>query len=487
MLGLFSRKLSAPELTADIEELLIQVGRLEERLAAGHRKKRLKTPEAELNKELARLRQKVLEAKAAISKQRLEIRDQPTALGDPRIENGKSAENVSPLAKPNSPEIKRTVVRDEDRQAIKPMPASFADKIVPARKEPTPSLALSPLLPSGSPRRHTFEEIPKRESGPPKTPDLPADQAGLKFEIRNSARRGEPSPRFRHSAESLASELHPKTNEDSLLLLPELGAAAVFDGVSAASLAAEASLRAGRHVERSLKAIPNLPPAEKLPALLGTVLESANDLLWRINQANKTNELATTATLAIVTTYQGRPAVAYASVGDSRLSLWHTATKRYEVAALDDHLLRLLLAPPSGRPPWVASILATHQMPASFQVSPIEMVKLAKVLDGLADPAQGSPVAQILFAERNLVTQSLGLPRLTPHVGLVTASPGDRVLLATDGVHDNLTESEIIELLAATPLSEAAAALVVRAHEVAGSSAPRAKKDDITAIVLEII
>jgi serine/threonine protein phosphatase PrpC len=189
----------------------------------------------------------------------------------------------------------------------------------------------------------------------------------------------------------------------------------------------------------------------------------------------------------MLTTYQGEPAVAYASVGDSRVSVWHKATGRYELAALDDQLLRLLLAPPANRPPWVAAILQTHKLAEDLQISPVEMVKLAKALDSLANPNSASPLAQALFTERNLVTQSLGMPTIKPHVGLVKIGPGDRVLLATDGLHDNLTEDEITELLLATPIDEVAAALVVRAHEVAGSMAVRAKKDDITAIVLEIV
>ena len=424
LLGLFSRKLATPELTPDIEELLIQIGRLEERLAAKHRKKHLKTNEDDLKKELGHLRQKLLEAKAAIG---------PTkrAAGTSSEPSGK-AEVQNP--------VKRTVVRDEKPQpAMTPRPVAFSNEPGTSGK----NLVEKQSTPSG--------------------------------------------PRFHHSVESIASELHPKTNEDSWLVVTNVGAAAVFDGVSAANLAAEASLRASRHVERSLNAVTSWPAPEKLPELLGTILESANDLLWRINQANKTNELATTATIALVTTYRGEPAVAFASVGDSRLSIWHTATERYEVAALDDQLLRLLLTPPPHRPAWLASILETHQLAPTFQVSPVEMVKLAKALDGLANPKAASPVAGALFAERNLVTQSLGLPQIIPHIGLLKASHGDRLLLATDGLHDNLREGDIIEILRQTPLEEAAAALVVRAHEVAGSTAPRAKKDDITAIVLELI
>ena len=520
MLGLFSRKLQTSELTQDLEELLIEIGRLEERLAAKHRKNKLKTNETELKKELEQLRKRLLDAKQTLGdptsvteatfdgaskkseiNDNVEIRDQKTVVGIGNEDELRVSRTPPPRRYPfTSEEVReKRVIRNEGKEEAdnsnqqKPMVSPVNSK---------PDLRIQTVNPDDKTQLPRFKETTSEESrhrrdrhlggGADETQDSKIQARIQTTDFRLPSAPPPPSPtgatnRFRWSSESIASELHPKTNEDSWLVVPEMNAAAVFDGVSAASLAAEASLRAGRHIERSLKAITQIPTAEELPELLGVILHGANDLLWRMNQANKTNELATTVTLAMLTTYQDKPAVAYASVGDSRLSIWHTKTSRYELAALDDQLLRLFLSPPAKRPSWVAAILKAHNLSENFQVSPIEMVKLAKILDGLADPATATPVAKALFAERNLVTQSLGMPTIVPHIGLVKLEPTDRVLLATDGLHDNLTENEITEILSLTPITEVAAALVVRAHEVAESTAPRAKKDDITAVVLEIV
>lgn len=434
------KRVSQHELTPNIEELLLQIGRLEERLAALHRHKPLKTLETELHRELEQLRKKLLSIKESDS-------------SNQKIEDSKQRTDTS---------TKQLEFRERQTAIGDQTPPS--EKQEEIRKKVATPVSNQPL---GSPSPDSRFQIP------PPTPAAAAPTGA--------------NGRIRWSVESLASELHPKTNEDAWLMLPEIPAAAVFDGVSAATLAAEASLRAARRVERALRALDSQKLPEDAPNTLGVLLHDANDALWRINQANKSNELASTATVMALTTYREAPAVAYATLGDSRLSIWHASEKRYELAALDDHLLRLLLLPANRRPSWVGPILRDHGLDANLTISAVEMTKLARILDSHPDPATSSPLARALFAERNLVTQSLGLPAITPHIGLISAKSGDRILLATDGIHDNLTEEEITQLLSATPIAETAAALVVRAHEVASSEAPRAKKDDITALVLEVI
>jgi serine/threonine protein phosphatase PrpC len=92
------------------------------------------------------------------------------------------------------------------------------------------------------------------------------------------------------------------------------------------------------------------------------------------------------------------------------------------------------------------------------------------------------------FRLRGGITQALGGP-MPPiiHIDEIIVHPGDRILLCTDGIHDNLTDDEIEQVLRTSPRNAAARVLVERAilrsHEER-SMTVRAKPDDMSAIVL---
>ena len=92
------------------------------------------------------------------------------------------------------------------------------------------------------------------------------------------------------------------------------------------------------------------------------------------------------------------------------------------------------------------------------------------------------------FRLRGGITQALGGP-LPPtiHVDQISIYPGDRILLCTDGIHDNLTDTEIEEFLK-TGARTAAARLLVEQSLLRSRKERdftiRAKPDDISAVVL---
>jgi hypothetical protein len=95
------------------------------------------------------------------------------------------------------------------------------------------------------------------------------------------------------------------------------------------------------------------------------------------------------------------------------------------------------------------------------------------------------------FAHRHLLANALtggGVEDI--HHYLVELAPGDRLLLDTDGVHDNLTSAELEQVLAATATAPEAAERVVAAawyrSEEAESELGRAKPDDVTVLVLDV-
>lgn len=93
-------------------------------------------------------------------------------------------------------------------------------------------------------------------------------------------------------------------------------------------------------------------------------------------------------------------------------------------------------------------------------------------LDPLADDGRGGPRA---------LTSYLGntLPGQRMDVGTVSAQPGDRLLLCTDGVHGQMSEARLAELLRSGDVQQAADRLVTGADRAGG-------RDNATALVIEI-
>jgi protein phosphatase len=109
-------------------------------------------------------------------------------------------------------------------------------------------------------------------------------------------------------------------------------------------------------------------------------------------------------------------------------------------------------------------------------------------IDQTMNVEQLTDVELSYFRLRGGITQALGGP-LPPmiHVDSTPVYPGDRILLCTDGIHDNLTDAEIEEIVRATPRFAIARLLVERAIERSRqerSETIRAKPDDMSAIVL---
>jgi len=109
-------------------------------------------------------------------------------------------------------------------------------------------------------------------------------------------------------------------------------------------------------------------------------------------------------------------------------------------------------------------------------------------IDQAMNAEQLTDVELSYFRLRGGITQALGGP-LPPtiHVDSTPVYPGDRILLCTDGIHDNLTDSEIEGIVRTAPRFAIARLLVERTIERSRqerSETIRAKPDDISAIVL---
>lgn len=284
---------------------------------------------------------------------------------------------------------------------------------------------------------------------------------------------------FSYAYRSVANERHPMRNEDSTLIDEQTGLVAVFDGVGgsaaaeiASQTAARATLEGWKRVltqyQRRRKVYTMLENCDQRDfcAILEKLILDADEQV-RIEGAQRagTDDLATTVALAA---FCKQPDVREytmisAHVGDSRIYLLR-GQEKLERVTNDDGLLTKLVENQ------VVDELHAYQIDQATQA------------DQLSD------MDYRYFRLRGGITQAIGGP-IPPavHINKTTVYPGDRILLCTDGIHDNLTDEEIEDILRNTARPAFARRLVELSQQRSRqdySLTIRAKPDDMSAIVV---
>lgn len=280
----------------------------------------------------------------------------------------------------------------------------------------------------------------------------------------------------RHTA---ACERHPDRNEDYIITDEQSGLAAVFDGVGGSAAGEVASQTAARSARKSWKRL--LQQAQKgrrvqsfleecseadLCSILEQLIFDADEEV-RTEGALRagTNDLATTVTIAAMCRQPNLKGytMVFAHVGDSRIYLLQ-AKEPLKRLTSDDGLLAKLVE---------------NQVINNSDALRIDQAMRA---DQLSDTEYS------YFRLRGGITQALGGPQPpTIHLSQVAIHPGDRILLCTDGIHDNLVDEEIEDILKFGARTTVARLLVEssirRSHEERNITV-RAKPDDMSALVM---
>jgi serine/threonine protein phosphatase PrpC len=283
---------------------------------------------------------------------------------------------------------------------------------------------------------------------------------------------------FSYAYRSIANERHPMRNEDSVLVDAVTGLFAVFDGVGGSAAAEIASQTAARATLQGWKRILlQHQRRRKLYTLLDQcdldVRSMLEQLLLEVDEEVRTNgakragtdDLATTVSLATFCKQPGAReyTMYFAHVGDSRIYLLRGQERLLRLTN-DDGLLTKLVE---------------NQIVNEAHAQKIDQ---ATQVDQLSD------MDYRYFRLRGGITQAVGGPIApTVHTDQMTIYPGDRVLLCTDGIHDNLTDIEIEEILRTNPRPAFARKLVERSQQRSHddyTQTIRAKPDDMSAIVV---
>lgn len=253
---------------------------------------------------------------------------------------------------------------------------------------------------------------------------------------------------FTFLSATLSSSKHPERNEDAIAFPfgDEKGAnwAAVLDGVGGQVHGDLASKTATEHVSDSLAGFESADIDEVQRRIEKTISEAH----LKINQ--KAPGSATTITLAKFIEKEGKKWVVIAHVGDSRAYILR-----------DRELFRL-----------------------TQDDSPIPE-EVGYNLDEAASEKDLTDQDRVYFRRRNLITQSVGGAD-KPHVQTqrLLVLPGDKIVLTTDGIHDNLTRKEIQE--AVQKGDDEANSLTRMASLRSQQEHFRSKKDDMSAVVVRV-
>lgn len=270
-------------------------------------------------------------------------------------------------------------------------------------------------------------------------------------------------------------EEHPERNEDNILIDRQRGLVAIFDGVGStageiASRLAAQSIRQGwkRYYQQKASAqAPNESYCEpdELATTLRQLIEKAHQYVKTegTKQAQASGNPGTPGTtLALVAFCQQQDvtSIVYAHVGDSRIYLLRPHERLHRLTE-DDGYLSIVLA--------------------MREITPEDALRI----DQTTESSQLTEEERNYFDKRNGITQALGDSQsLDIHIGQHDLLPGDKIVLCTDGIHDNLTDVEIEHILTHSGSTTAAKRLVEKATWRSQEEHMRAKKDDMSAVVV---
>lgn len=287
------------------------------------------------------------------------------------------------------------------------------------------------------------------------------------------------------SSHSIAKE--GQVNEDTILIDRRRGLAGVFDGVGGVDAGEVASQMAAQVIRRVWKRIVQQQHPDQnarllmlhddldVQSLVHQLLEQTQAAISdegerRVKAAKKRGEEVgcpeTTAVVSVLCQRldQKGYVIGYAHVGDSRIYLLRPGESLQRLTVDDGYATKKV-----------------HEQAITEED--------ALRIDQTTHAEQLTEAEREIFDKRYGITQSLGhlherKTSITIHTGQTMAYPGDRVLLCSDGIHDNLTDAEIEAILRRSARTTVAHRLVQRALARSGETHLRAKKDDMSAIII---
>lgn len=286
-------------------------------------------------------------------------------------------------------------------------------------------------------------------------------------------------------AESMSSDKHPEWNEDRELIDHQHLVFAMFDGMGGRVGGEKAASIARRLVEGRMARMSEDATDEEIKSYMIKVLRETSSAIKLVGDTTTDDNyhpsqkehypfrgMMTTAVVMKVVEREGRRKGFVANVGDSRLYRYRGG--RLEQITLDDTFALLPnMEEQDGR--------ALQQKLSNAQsISSLDSVPNIRYFD------RAYMSESEMFQNRHQIPQALGDREPDPTFYSFDIEPGDVFLLTSDGVHDNLIDVRMQNLLGQSYPSDAemVKAITNEALDVSRSVSDRAKPDDITALLV---
>ncbi len=266
---------------------------------------------------------------------------------------------------------------------------------------------------------------------------------------------------------NIACESRGKTqnhNEDDYFLNTKNLSFGVFDGMGGDRNGAESSKLCRDLIKQELLFLPSNISQQETDKRLSIISKKVNQTF--LENKEKYNLGGTTGTFGIISRdSKGQDFIVGNSLGDSRAYLLRSENHR-------EPLLRITSDD---------SFIKKH----SNSISQFNQTQ--DRLDEAINESDLNDREKILQENRNAISNYFGDPEAKAEVFFIDLEPGDIILLTTDGVHDNLTTSEISQILSIGQNSEQITKdLINKSYDRSKSDHFRHKKDDMTALVIKV-
>lgn len=263
-----------------------------------------------------------------------------------------------------------------------------------------------------------------------------------------------------HAARSHPAEMF---SQDRRFESPETRTFGIFDGMGGKSGGDIAAEIACSSLQSFLSKILTFYSSEQVTALIGESLRHANAEV-RANAHPPNGEMSTTALICHIWDHGSDiPHALVGHVGDSRAYILR-GKKTLSQLTLDDGSL------------------------AWFCRNRDVAKRIQERFANIARDEELNDLEYALFKQREWLTKILGDRTIIPILATTPIMRNDRLLLSTDGIHDNLTDREIQDILQNTSMAdEACERLLAAAHDRFTDDTIRSHRDDLTVIVIDIV
>ena len=299
--------------------------------------------------------------------------------------------------------------------------------------------------------------------------------------IQNANKEGNQQIDLRCAFDSIADPRHE--NEDTTLVDTGRGIFGIFDGMGGHMAGDEASEIACTVILDHLSEISNGMDVESARKTLTEIMIKADMALCIESEKRRGKEdnaestsfkrMGTTASiLKIHTDKTGKHYGLIANIGDSRIYKINKDNEIEQITTDNDLLER-----------------------NQFNLGKEKSKRISKKISEAKKLEELDSEEISYFRQRNKITKYIGQGNEFSGVFSIRIEKGDRFLITSDGVHDNLTTQEIEETIKQSPtIKDASKNLTQKASDVSKLAFTeegkalnfRAKQDDISVVIVEI-